>query len=156
MNSLSVLGLLLGLVSYSAAYYRVCYFTNWAQYRPGEGRYKPHNVDPFLCTHLMYSFAKLHNGKIAMYEWNDDKLYAQVQDLKKANPALKTLLAIGGWNHENGHMRFVDSICFYFYYSKVLVYQISKDLLTELLMYSLITVCSMTSHNVSLSKAYLS
>ena len=106
MNSFVTAAILLGLASYAAAYYRVCYFTNWAQYRPGAGRYKPHNVDPFLCTHLMYSFAKLHNGKIAMYEWNDDKLYAQVQDLKKVNPELKTLLAIGGWNHENGHERY--------------------------------------------------
>ena len=79
MHSMLLSLLLLGLAGYTAAYYRVCYFTNWAQYRPGDGKYKPHNVDPFLCTHLMYSFAKLHNGKIAMYEWNDDKLYAQVR-----------------------------------------------------------------------------
>ncbi|KAJ7377108.1 hypothetical protein OS493_030702 [Desmophyllum pertusum] len=37
-----------------------------------------------------------------MFEWNDDKMYARVNDLKKKNPELKTLLAIGGWNHENG------------------------------------------------------
>ena len=37
-----------------------------------------------------------------MYEWNDDKMYVRFNDLKKKNPALKTLLAIGGWNHENG------------------------------------------------------
>eukprot|EP00794_Sanderia_malayensis_P010199 gene10199-11247_t len=105
MNTLLSILLFVALAgSYCSAYIRVCYFTNWAQYRPGAGKYKPHNVDPFLCTHLMYSFAKLQDNKIAMYEWNDDKLYAQVQDLKNQNPQLKTLLAIGGWNHENGQV----------------------------------------------------
>jgi len=51
----------------------------------------------------MYSFAKIDSqNKVAMYEWNDDKMYVRFNDLKKKNPALKTLLAIGGWNHENG------------------------------------------------------
>ena len=37
----------------------------------------------------------------AKFEWNDEKLYSQIQDLKKTNPELKTLLAVGGWNHES-------------------------------------------------------
>lgn len=37
-----------------------------------------------------------------MYEWNDDKMYPRMMALKKKNPALKILLAVGGWNHENG------------------------------------------------------
>lgn len=37
-----------------------------------------------------------------MYEWNDDEMYVRFNDLKKKNPELKTLLAVGGWNHENG------------------------------------------------------
>lgn len=85
------------------AYYRVCYYTNWAQYRPQGAKFFPEDVDAFLCTHLMYSFAKIDaQNKIAMYEWNDDKMYVRFNDLKKINPELKTLLAVGGWNHENG------------------------------------------------------
>ena len=82
---------------------RVCYYTNWAQYRPAGAKYFPENIDPALCTHVIYAFAKIKHGhKLAMYEWNDDKMYVRVNDAKKANPELKTLLAVGGWNHEGG------------------------------------------------------
>ncbi|XP_053101265.1 probable chitinase 10 isoform X3 [Hemicordylus capensis] len=77
----------------------VCYFTNWAQYRPEPAKYFPSNVDPNLCTHLMYAFATMNDNKIAPYEWNDeDVLFPQFQALKQSNAALVTLLAIGGWN----------------------------------------------------------
>jgi len=82
---------------------RVCYHTNWAQYRPDKGKFNPENIDPFLCTHVIYAFAKLdRNHKLAMYEWNDDKLYPRMMKLKEKNPKLKISLAVGGWNHENG------------------------------------------------------
>lgn len=32
-----------------------------------------------------------------MIEWNDDVLYAQTMALKLKNPALKILIAVGGW-----------------------------------------------------------
>lgn len=37
----------------------VCYFTNWAWYRPGDGKYRPEDIDPNLCTHITYGFAVL-------------------------------------------------------------------------------------------------
>ncbi|KAL1021026.1 hypothetical protein UPYG_G00007770 [Umbra pygmaea] len=77
----------------------VCYFTNWSQYRPGSAKYVPANVDPHLCTHLIYAFSMInHNNELATYEWNDDVLYQSFNGLKTRNPALKTLLAVGGWN----------------------------------------------------------
>jgi len=83
-------------------YIRVCYYTNWAQYRAGM-RFFPEDIDPHLCTHIIYSFAKLGSkSQLSMYEWNDDKMYPRMMALKKKNPALKILLAVGGWNHENG------------------------------------------------------
>lgn len=34
-------------------------------------------------------------------EWNDAALYQQTQLLKTRNPNLKTLIAVGGWDHNN-------------------------------------------------------
>ncbi|XP_067381975.1 acidic mammalian chitinase-like [Channa argus] len=77
----------------------VCYFTNWSQYRPGVGKYLPANVDPNLCTHLIYAFSIISpSNELTPYEWNDDVLYKSFNELKNRNPHLKTLLAVGGWN----------------------------------------------------------
>uniref|UniRef100_A0A8C6WZ21 Acidic mammalian chitinase n=1 Tax=Neogobius melanostomus TaxID=47308 RepID=A0A8C6WZ21_9GOBI len=83
----------------ASSYKLVCYFTNWSQYRPGEGRFVPDHVDPKLCTHLIYAFSIISpSNELSTYEWNDDVLYKQFNALKNNNPELKTLLAVGGWN----------------------------------------------------------
>ena len=109
MRSFIIL-LFLSCASYIGAkeYIRVCYHTNWSQYRPGAGKFWPENIDADLCTHLVYSFAKINRNtdKLAMYEWNDDKLYPRFNALKTKNRKLKTLLAVGGWNHENANSPF--------------------------------------------------
>ncbi|PVD37775.1 hypothetical protein C0Q70_00376 [Pomacea canaliculata] len=81
---------------------RVCYYTNWSQYRPDQGRFFPANIDVNLCTHLIFAFAKLQGNNLAPVEWNDlsvwsTGLYRQVNDLKLQNANLTTLLAVGGW-----------------------------------------------------------
>ncbi|WAR21506.1 CHIA-like protein [Mya arenaria] len=70
---------------------RVCYYSNWSQYRPTGGKFFPTDIDASLCTHLIYSFAKLNTS-------GEMDIYKDFNDLKKSNPGLKTLLAIGGWN----------------------------------------------------------
>ncbi|XP_057218756.1 acidic mammalian chitinase-like [Triplophysa rosa] len=76
-----------------------CYFTNWAQYRPGTGKYTAANVDPYLCTHLIYAFSVINSAnQLVTYEWNDETLYKAFNDLKRTNGNLKTSLAVGGWN----------------------------------------------------------
>ncbi|KAJ3602751.1 hypothetical protein NHX12_030499, partial [Muraenolepis orangiensis] len=85
-------------VQLGSSYILSCYFTNWAQYRPGAGKYLPTDVDPCLCDHLIYAFAGMDGNRLTTYEWNDEVLYRQFQALKNNNSKLKTLLAIGGWN----------------------------------------------------------
>ena len=37
----------------------VCYYTNWSVYRKGLAKYTPQNINPYLCTHLVYAFGGL-------------------------------------------------------------------------------------------------
>ncbi|KAL3875562.1 hypothetical protein ACJMK2_033503 [Sinanodonta woodiana] len=83
---------------------RVCYYTNWSQYRSSPAKFYPENVDYNLCTHLIYAFATMNGNHLKAYEWNDEStdwmkgMYERFQNIKKHNPAIKTLLAVGGWN----------------------------------------------------------
>jgi hypothetical protein len=45
----------------------VCYWGTWSNYRPGSGKFTPSDVDPSLCTHLVYSFAGV--DKVSMLEY---------------------------------------------------------------------------------------
>uniref|UniRef100_A0AAR2IWH2 chitinase n=1 Tax=Pygocentrus nattereri TaxID=42514 RepID=A0AAR2IWH2_PYGNA len=61
----------------------VCYFTNWSQYRPSNGRFTPENVDPFLCTHVIYTLATIGTDQqITTIEWNDETMYKNLNSLK--------------------------------------------------------------------------
>ena len=61
----------------------VCYFTNWSRYRTGVGKFLSENIDPFLCTHLVYAFAIInYDNEITEYEWNEKSLYESFTQLK--------------------------------------------------------------------------
>lgn len=84
----------------------VCYFTNWAWYRPGIGKYTPENIDYELCTHIAYGFAVLDPNTLTIKthdSWADidNEFYVKVTNLKKKG--LKVLIAIGGWNDSLGN-----------------------------------------------------
>ena len=109
----------------------VCYFTNWAWYRPQGGKYQPRDIQADLCTHIVYGFAVLDpdtltikphdtwadfdNGqlKVSIAENINNILfldfYKQVTALKSKKR--KVLLAIGGWNDSEGdkYSRLVNS-----------------------------------------------
>lgn len=91
----------------------VCYYGSWAVYRPDNGKFPVEEIDPNVCTHLIYGFAGLgHDNRIkSLDSWNDLKdNYGKgaferfTTKLKAKNPKLKTIIAIGGWNE--GSMKY--------------------------------------------------
>ncbi|ETE67515.1 Acidic mammalian chitinase [Ophiophagus hannah] len=84
-----------------STYKLVCYVTNWAQYRKEPAKFTPDNIDPFLCTHLIFAFADMDNNQITTREWNDETLYRKLNALKERNSNLLTLLAVGGGTFNN-------------------------------------------------------
>ncbi|XP_026668174.1 mucin-5AC [Ceratina calcarata] len=86
----------------------VCYYTNWSIYRPGTAKFSPQNINPYLCTHLIYAFGGFtkDNALKPFDKYFDIEKggYAKFTGLKTYNKNLKTLLAIGGWNE--GSSRF--------------------------------------------------
>lgn len=86
-------------------YKLVCYFTNWAWYRPGLGKYLPDDIEDYLCTHIVYGFAVLDYDGLTIKphdSWADldNKFYERV--VAKKQQGAKVLIAIGGWNDSAG------------------------------------------------------
>lgn len=70
----------------------VCYYTNWSQHRFGLGKFMPTDIDPNLCTHLIYAFADINaENQLATTEWNDEVLYKSFNGLKQRYDAALAL-----------------------------------------------------------------
>lgn len=81
--------------------------STWAVYRPSRGSFSIENIDPNLCTHIVYAFAGLNASSDSIRSldpWQDLKDdygkggYERITELRKTHPHLKISLAIGGWN----------------------------------------------------------
>ncbi|KAJ0170307.1 hypothetical protein K1T71_014235 [Dendrolimus kikuchii] len=85
----------------------VCYVASWATYRLNAGQFNLENLEPSLCTHIVYSFAGLDdktNIIKSLDPWQDlekdygKRGYKRIVALKEQYPHLKVTIAIGGWN----------------------------------------------------------
>ncbi|KAG8037375.1 hypothetical protein G9C98_005585 [Cotesia typhae] len=109
-GSLYFLWLVLGLASINGYAEKkvICYYTNWSIYRPGTAKFSPENINPYLCTHLIYAFGGFTKDNTLKpfdkYQDIEKGGYAKFNGLKTYNKKLKTMLAIGGWNE--GSTRF--------------------------------------------------
>lgn len=74
----------------------VGYFAAWAAY----SGFTPDKLDVSKLTHINYSFANISSDyKIAMgYPDVDPANFNKLNALKQINPALKTLISVGGWS----------------------------------------------------------
>ena len=83
----------------------VCYYGSWAVHNKGKDKFDVEDIDPFVCTHIIYAFAILdENSTIQpldpcndLDENGGNGAYRRFTGLKDENPELKALLAIGGW-----------------------------------------------------------
>ena len=73
----------------------VCYFANWAVYRKGTAKFGATNINPYLCTHLIYAFGGLSK---------EDTIqpFDKYQDLEKGRQAknsydVRTSRTWGDW-----------------------------------------------------------
>jgi len=87
----------------------VCYYGSWAVYRPDLGKFDVENIDPFVCTHVIYAFAGLNAATyeiMSLDTYNDlydnygKGAFNRFADLATINPDLKCMLGIGGWNED--------------------------------------------------------
>lgn len=79
----------------------VCYFTNWSWFRKDNGKFLPENIDPNLCTHIVYAFTVLDPNSLTIQIRDprtdiDNHFFKRITDFRQKG--IKVSVAIGGWN----------------------------------------------------------
>lgn len=47
-----------------------CYYSSFAQNRQGIGKFLPEDIDPFLCTHVLFAFVDIHPSGTELMAFN--------------------------------------------------------------------------------------
>lgn len=94
-----------------------CYFPTWAKNRPGKAAFNVSDIEPNLCTYLVVAFGKIESDELNVAEHADvgtsssymylvtptnhfyffTEAFQQLNELRRRNPKLLILLAVGGW-----------------------------------------------------------
>ena len=88
MLFLLFLGCMLYFQPTASEYVRGCYYTDWSQHRSKSATFLPEDIDPFLCTHVLFAFALINRTThtLTIKENNDHDLYRRINALKKIIP----------------------------------------------------------------------
>lgn len=63
--------------------------TSWSIKRSGAGKFTPGNVDPALCTHVIFAFGTLKDSKLTFVDGKDAEQYKEMTGLREKNANLK-------------------------------------------------------------------
>lgn len=82
----------------------ICYLMKWARRRPGAGKFLPEDIEPDLCTHIVYGLATLDPERFTIQNLQgarQKEFLSKIADIK-SRTGLKVLLGLGGWEESKG------------------------------------------------------
>ena len=91
----------------------VCYHTNWAYHRAAPVNFTPADIDPHMCTHLIYSFARVDKNTfhIEPYDLENDITGLEFYKVRSIFTALtlfnisdKPFSILSKWNNEIAYL----------------------------------------------------
>ncbi|XP_033739595.1 putative chitinase 1 [Pecten maximus] len=99
---LGVLVLIINIVLTAAEFNRVCFYSGWSLYRDGKMGLAPEDIDPYLCTHVVFAYATLDDTGTQIrvpdgYETEELNLFRRFHSMRSKNEDLVMMLSVGGW-----------------------------------------------------------